>query len=175
MDFMAYSPFFTGGVSVAAGDVNGDGYADVVTGAGPGGGPHVEVFSGKTQTLIESYYGLNHTFNGGVNVALADILGTGRPDVVASMATGQTQINVFDGMSEAQLARFFAFPQAVVGGVRIGGLSSTTGGLTQEILASTGPGNSPQVILYNQPTAAIVDSFFAFAQGFSGGVYVGGS
>ena len=44
--FYAYTPFFTGGVSVAAGDVNGDGVIDVITGAGPGGGPHVKVVDG---------------------------------------------------------------------------------------------------------------------------------
>src|SRR5262249_9810951 len=46
-EFMAYSPAFMNGVFVAVGDVNGDGYADIITGADAGGGPHVKVFSGK--------------------------------------------------------------------------------------------------------------------------------
>src|SRR5262249_92373 len=36
--FFAYNASFTGGVRVAVGDVNGDGYPDIVTGTGPGGG-----------------------------------------------------------------------------------------------------------------------------------------
>ena len=38
-EFMAYDTRFTGGVWVAVGDVNGDGYADIITGADSGGGP----------------------------------------------------------------------------------------------------------------------------------------
>src|SRR5262249_52058410 len=36
-DFDAFAPTFRGGVSVSAGDFNGDGFADVIVGAGSGG------------------------------------------------------------------------------------------------------------------------------------------
>jgi FG-GAP repeat len=43
--FFAYDSGFRGGVSVAAGDIDGDGLADIITGAGPSGSPHVRAFS----------------------------------------------------------------------------------------------------------------------------------
>ena len=40
-------PRFRGGVFVSSGDINNDGFDDIVTGADAGGGPHVIAFLGN--------------------------------------------------------------------------------------------------------------------------------
>jgi hypothetical protein len=70
-DFFAYSQFFTGGVRVGALDVNGDGKADIVTGAGPGGGPHVRIFNAMGTPFPDaqdSFFAFEPGFTGGVFV-----------------------------------------------------------------------------------------------------------
>src|SRR5207247_7653678 len=49
--FFAYQPSYAGGVFVAAGDVNGDGRADIVVGKGPGAEPRVKVIDATKLNL----------------------------------------------------------------------------------------------------------------------------
>ena len=67
--FMAYAEVFTGGVCVAINDANGDGIADLITGVGPSGGPHVKVFNFPALDLLFSFYSGASTDPGGVFVA----------------------------------------------------------------------------------------------------------
>src|SRR5207248_11335793 len=79
-EFQPY-PGWGGGIFVAAGDINGDGKADIITGADAGGGPHVKGFSGAEGPLLASFMAFAPTFGGGVRVAAGDVNGDGRDDI----------------------------------------------------------------------------------------------
>ena len=63
--FEAYEDAFRGGVSVAVGDVTGDGVPDIVTAPGVGGGPVIKVFDGVTGAEVRSFYAFDPAFRGG--------------------------------------------------------------------------------------------------------------
>lgn len=70
--FLAYAEKFKNGVNLTMGDIDKDGLVEIITGAGPGGAPHVRAFNGKGD-LKESFYGLEANFTGGVSVGFIEL------------------------------------------------------------------------------------------------------
>jgi hypothetical protein len=68
--FFAYDPAFRGGVYPAAGQVLDDARAEIVTGPGAGGAPHVRVFTGSGQDTGVGFFAYDPGFTGGVIVAV---------------------------------------------------------------------------------------------------------
>src|SRR5262249_42341352 len=60
--FNAFPASFRGGVNVAYGDITGDGLPEIVAAAGPGGGPQISIFDGKSFQLLASFFAFNPTF-----------------------------------------------------------------------------------------------------------------
>jgi Tol biopolymer transport system component len=125
-EFLAYDPWFVGGVRVAAGDLDGDGIAEIVTAAGPGGGPHVKAFklsASRAPITVASFNAYDPGFRGGVFVAAGDVTGDGRAEIVTGPdAGGGPHVRVFIRNPDHvwwQLAGFFAYPQSVRSGVRV--------------------------------------------------------
>ena len=153
-DFFAYAPTFTGGVTVAAADFTGDGKADVVTGAGPGGGPEVKVIEAarlnqvnaqgeiEDTALLADFFAYAPNFAGGVFVAAGDVNGDGVPDLITGAgAGGGSEVKVIDGTKLGEVV---------------------AGGQPQ-----AGPSQAGEIM-----DAALLGDFLAYAPGFTGGVRV---
>jgi acrosin len=188
--FMAFDPSFRGGVTVAAGDVNDDGFADVIVGAGPGGGPHVKVIDGRklnqTQAngeiadsaLLMGFMAYDTSFHGGVFVAAGDVNGDGFADVVTGAGPGGgPHVKAFSGVNGAVLVSFMAFGPynpSFHGGVNVGAGLFFGSSPKADIVVGEGPGGQPIFEIHsgegNGPT---LDSFFAYDPAFSGGIRVG--
>ena len=67
----AYDKNFRGGVNVTAGDINGDGKDEIITGAGPGGGPQVRIFN-SAGIVLSSFFAYEKDFRGGVSVGFSN-------------------------------------------------------------------------------------------------------
>jgi hypothetical protein len=131
--FNAYADAFVGGIFVAAGDVNGDGKADVVTTPGLGGGPLVKVFNGPDGSLQQAFnapsatgaplpiFGSDLIGPSGLRIAALDVNGDGKADLIIGPGPGQPpEVKVFDAVSLAVLDDFFAYDPAYLGGVFVG-------------------------------------------------------
>lgn len=163
---------FTGGLSVAGGDVTGDGVVDLVVGAGPGGGPHVKVFDGATGLEVRSFFAYAVGFTGGVNVAVADVTGDGRADIVIAPASdGGPHVRVFDGATGNEAAGFFAYAPTVVGGVTVAA-GDTDGDGRAEVITAPAAGFASHVRTWRIAGGAATEAggFFAFDPSFTGGV-----
>jgi hypothetical protein len=180
LSFMAYSTQFTGGVRVAAGDVNGDGKADIITGAGPGGGPHVQVFRGFDGLLLNSFFAFDPGLTTGLFVAAGDINGSGRASVVAATGASGSRVRAFDGLTAAMTLDLVAFPgsSGLVGdefsgfaGVRVG-VSDFNGDGRPDILVVTGPGVKPTLRVFDGITGALIADQGAYDPAFLGGIFV---
>ena len=88
--FFAFDPGFTGGIFVAAADIDNDGRADVIITPDVGGGTHVRIFSGgDPNSLMASFFGIDAPgFLGGARAAAGDINGDGYADLVVTAGLG---------------------------------------------------------------------------------------
>jgi hypothetical protein len=172
--FFAYDGGFRGGVRVAAGqlDVNPvDAVQEIVTGAGPGGGPHVRTFR-EDGTPLGSFFAYDAGFHGGVYVAAGNVDGIPGDEIITGAgAGGGPHVRVFNSFG-TPIGGFFAYSAGFTGGVRVA-TADVDGDGVDEIITGAGPGGGPHVRAFKLD-GTVVANFFAYDANFSRGVYVGG-
>jgi hypothetical protein len=120
--FFAYDPHFGGGVYVSAADVNGDGTAEIIAGAGPGGGPQISIFSGADDTVLTSFFAYDPGFRGGVRVGAVDINANGNPQLLTGAGPGGgPEFQALDAATLAPVDSFFAYDPTFQGGIFVAG------------------------------------------------------
>jgi hypothetical protein len=159
-----------GGLSIAAGDLftNVPGI-EYVTGAGPGGPPVVKVFD-NAGNLLSQFNAFDPSFRGGVNVAVGDMDGDGKLDIVCGAGSGGGPVVTVWHPEGILLNSFFAYDPSFRGGLTVA-VGDLNGDFKNEIVAGAGDTGGPMVAVFN--LAGIRQSaFFAYEAGFRGGVNV---
>jgi len=167
--FMAYPEAFLGGVNIASADVNGDGAGEIITGAGPGGGPHVRIFR-QDGTAIGGFMAYGKTFRGGVNVAAGDIDGDGKSEIITGAGPGGgPHVRIFrqDG---TVLGGFMAYPTTFRGGINVA-VGDVDGNGKADIIVSPGKGMEPMVKVFDSK-GNLNTQFLAFDKEFKDGIKI---
>ena len=162
---------FTGGVTVALADLNGDGVADVIAGMSSGGSA-VKVLDGSNGNVLLDFQAFEAGFAGGVSLSAGQFTDDNTPDIIVGAGNGGGPVvKVFDGKTGSLVRSFLAFAPDFRGGVSVAG-ANLDNDRTDDIVVGAGAGGGPHVKGFSGATGAEVLSFYAFDGGYRGGVSV---
>jgi hypothetical protein len=171
--FFAYGPSFGSGVFVGSGDVDGDGWDDIVTGQDTDGDPHVKIFSGRSGDVLGSWFAYDPAFAGGVRVAAGDVTGDGRAELFTGSGAGGIpgvpHAKVF-GVGGNEIRDFWPYGDVQAGMFIAGG--DVSGDDLADIVTGIDSGFQTHVKVFDGVTNDELRSFFPYEKGFTGGVRV---
>ncbi|QJW94991.1 FG-GAP repeat domain-containing protein [Frigoriglobus tundricola] len=150
LSFYAFPTSYTGGASVAVGDLDGYGRASIIVGQSTGGSC-VAVYDGPTGALHTAFF----AYPGapvGVNVAAGDLNGDGKDEIVTGPTGLAPLVRAFDG-SGNMLLNFFAFDPTVA---RVGvtvGVADLDGDPHGDILVGANVNGANFVLTFNGDAA----------------------
>lgn len=157
-EWLAFGRPFRGGVTVASGDVFGDGSGSVVAVPTSNGGPQVRIFNPDGK-LRGQFFAYDKNMNGGLSVAVADLDGDGTSEIIVSSTTRELPVRIFqaDGKLQAQWDPYPNFR----GGVTVAAGDIDGDGIASVVAAPIGGG--PQIRVFNKG-GSVELQFFAFHQ-----------
>lgn len=197
----AYDSTYKGPISVAMGDINGDGYDELIT-AAASGNPHVKVWLGHPQThdfrlfhmskVIEEWFPYDEGFNVGANLAVGDVNFDGYDDIITGATAGNPHIKVYSGKDIATdtfkpegsslLAEWFPYAlqfnvgvNVAVGDVNADGYGDVVTGANignPHVKVHTGKAIANGTFNNANPDASVLEGWFSYGMQFNVGAFV---
>lgn len=159
--FLAYPPSFSGGASLAVGNVVGSDEAEIVTGPGKGGIPQVKIFS-KQGDLLNSFVAGERTNVSGLRLSLFDAdanIRRRQSEILVTRQSGPANGTLYD--YRGALRRSWAlFGPNFRGDVRTAA-GDLSGDAVKEVVAFPGPGGGPHVRVFDR-NGNLRSSLYAF-------------
>ena len=169
----------TGGVRVASGDFNGDGIPDIVIGTGPGVATQVRIIDPTTQKELFRVQPFEAAFTGGVYVAVGDVTGDGKPDLIITPDEGGgPRVRVFNGERFGVVDDFFGIDDTNFRGGARAAVGDVNGDGVGDVIVAAGFGGGPRIAVYSGKSIGtsnrvkLFNDFFAFEQTLRNGTYV---
>lgn len=106
-------------LSIALGDVNNNGLAEIVTAPKSGAAPKIRIFK-STGSLVRQFSAYSSSFTGGVQLAIADTNLDGKVDIITGPGAGiSPKLKIFSGQGSLR-TQFNAFNNRFLGGISVG-------------------------------------------------------
>ena len=170
--FQPYGAKYHDSVRIAVGDFNGDGFDDIVTSTRLGTG-QVKVFNGLTGAPLAGFTTIN-PFNGttqqGAYVAVGDVTGDGRADIIVGSALGHGTVKIYNGATEALVTSYAPFGANFTGGIRVAA-TPAHGETPGNVVAVTDYG-AGVIKEFQGATNHALLTFSAGGKGYTGGLSV---
>lgn len=179
---VAFDSGFRGGVSLAVGDLDGSGLAEIVVAPLSGGGPNVRIFGyrqGQYLPTTENFMAYDANFRGGINVAVGDLEGNGLSEIItAPRSSGGPHLRIFgyrNGVYRPVILGLMAYQPNFHGGINLA-CGDLNGDGADEIVTGIVKDGGPHIRIFGrnrQQTISLLDpGFMAFDPDFRGGVNV---
>jgi hypothetical protein len=177
--FLAFTSSFKGGATVAAGDLTGDGKAEIIVGNGPGMAPTVRVFDTTTFTTaglapsLRDIRPFRSNDRGGVFVAVGEVRENDAPEIIIGNGkNGRGRVEMYDA-EWTRFKSFNAYTDSTKNApvyVAVKEIDHNDGAL-MEVITAQGKGGSRRRKSW-QPDATLIDNVLESSDEFRNGFFV---
>lgn len=170
--FFAYDSQNRDGVSVAVGDLDGDGVAEIITAPLAGSKPIIKVFS-MNGTLIRLFTAFEDNFTGGLSVAVIPSRGGISGSIVVGSGFGrEAEVRMYNAIGTRVETSWSPLGKESSNGVSVAaGWSDTF--VQNIIVVGAGQGNGPLVQVFSAATKEKLAQWNAYDPQVKSGVMVG--